>query len=282
MKKIRISLLFLAITLFVSAQQNDEMKYRMTAKTNSFCLSTLSFLDPYLSPVAYSGVGLGYSTESRRFLGKTNNRLTSLSRLKLGTGIALNKALTSDMLYLGADYGWGIEYKLKPFNGIKIQFGGLWDVDFGMKNLERNINNPVNMDLATNLNLSALASYDIILKRKTLKLNLALQTPILGCMFIPKAGASYYEMFELGNLTDAIHFSSIHNKRGLSGTFWVEVPFKRSVWNFGLGMNNLRYTANNLIFNRNEFSLLVGTTFDQIRFAGTKTKKPGNFVSPRD
>lgn len=197
-------------------------------------------------------------------------------------GIALNKALTSDILYLGVNFGYGMEYRLNPINGIKIQVGGIWDVDFAMKNLERNINNPVNLDMATNLNLSAQATYDIVLKRKTLKLNLALQTPVLGCMFVPRSGASYYEMFELGNLTDAIHFSSIHNKRGVMGTFSVEVPFRRSVWNFGLRFNELRYAANELVFNRNEFSLLIGTTFDGIRFAGTKNQKPKNFISPND
>ena len=282
MKKNQISLLFLVVSIVISAQNTDEKKYLLTSKTNSLSLSTVSFLDPYLSPITYAGIGLGYNSESRRILNQTDLRYTTLNRLRIGAGIALNEALTSDMLYLGADYGWVIEYKLKPFKGIKIQVGGLWDVDFGMKNLERNINNPVNLDLATNLNLSAMASYDIILKRKILKLNLTLQTPVLGCMFVPKAGASYYEMFELGNLTDAFHFSSIHNKRGLMGTFSVEVPFKRSTWNFGLRMNELRYSANNIVFNRSEFSLLIGTTFDVISFAGTKNKKPNNFISVGD
>jgi len=282
MKKIRIFLLFLIVSLVVSAQNNDEKKYLLTAKTNSFSLSTLSLLDPYLSPIRYNGLGLGYSSESRRFLTEKDNKYSTLSKFRLGASIALNPEMTSDLLYFGANYGWGIEYHVMSINGIKLQVGGLWDADFGFKNVERNINNPVNLDMATNLNLTGLASYDIILKRKTLKLKLALQTPLIGFMYVPKAGASYYEMFELGNLTDAFHFSSIHNKRGLDAKFSIDIPFKRSVWNFGLKMNELRYSANNLVFDRSEFSLLVGTTFDFINFAGTKNKKPKNFISPEE
>jgi Protein of unknown function (DUF3316) len=282
MDKIRILLFFLLVNGVVSAQSTDKNKYLLASKTNSFSLSTLSFLDPYLSPTTYSGIGLGYNCESRRFLNNTDTRYTTLSRLRLGAGIALNPEITSDLLYLGVNYGWGIEYRLNPVNRIKLQVGGLWDVDFGFKNMERNINNPVNLDMATNLNLTGLATYDIPLRRKTLRLKLALQTPLIGYMFVPKAGASYYEMFDLGNLTDAFHFSSLQNKRGLLGTFSVDVPFNRSVWNFGLRMNELRYSANNLVFVRNEFSLLIGTTFDVINFAGRKNKAPKNFISPND
>ena len=101
-------------------------------------------------------------------------------------------------------------------------------------------------------------------------------------MFVPKSGASYYEMFDLGNLTDAFHFSSLYNKRGLNSAFSVVVPFNRSVWHFGLRMNTLRYSANKLVFDRNEFGLLVGTTFDAINFAGRKNKAPKNFISTQE
>ena len=283
MKKIRITLILLVLSFVVSAQNNtDEKKYPLTSNTNSFNLSTLSFLDPYLSPLNYSGLGLGYSTESRRFLNEMDYKYSTLSKFRFGAGIALNPKLTSDLLYFGANYGWGIEYHLMSINGIKLQVGGLWDADFGFKNVERNINNPVNLDMATNLNLTGLASYDIILKQKTLKLKLALQTPLFGFMFVPRAGASYFEMFELGNLTDALHFSSIHNKRGIDGKLSIDVPFNHSVWSFGLKMNELRYSANDLVFNRSEFSLLVGTTFDITSFAGRKNKAPKNFISPND
>ena len=63
---------------------------------------------------------------------------------------------------------------------------------------------------------------------RTLKLNYSFEAPILGCMFVPMGGASYYEMFDLGNLDNAVHFSSLHNKQGYDNTLSMVVPFKHS------------------------------------------------------
>lgn len=282
MKKNIILILFLFACIFVMAQNTDEKKYLLTTHTTTFGLSTLSFLDPYLSPLTYSGFGMRYEHESRRFLSPENIKVSMQSNLNIETGIALNPPVTSSMAYLGANYSWGMHYHFRPVKGLHILVGGLWDVDFGVKEVPRNINNPVNIDMATNLSISGIAMYDVPLHKRTLRLQLSLQTPVLGCMFVPGGGASYYEIFSLGNLTDAFHFSSLHNKRGLHSTFTVDVPFNRSVWRFGLNMQGLKYMANDMVFEKNEFSLLIGTTFDVATFTGRKNKAPKNFISTND
>ena len=87
-------------------------------------------------------------------------------------------------------------------------------------------------------------------------------------------------MFMLGNLVDAVHFSSIHNKRGLNSTLTVEVPFNRSVWHFGINTQDIKYSANNMVFSNNQISFVVGTSLDRISFSGKKNKAPDNFISP--
>jgi hypothetical protein len=240
----------------------------------------LNITDPYLSPLPYSGIGLNYNFENSRFLATENNLWSNQNKLNFEGGIMLNPQITAAMLYLGLNYGWGMQYHFRIQKGFQVLSGGLWDVDLGFKYLDRNINNPVNVDLATNLNLTALAKYDIPLRKKTIQLQLELQTPLIGCMFVPFVGASYYEMFQLGNLTDVFHFSSPINKRGLNAKFVVEVPFNRSVWHFGFKTSELKYSANNQVFKRSELSLVVGTTFDVIKFAGKKNRAPENFLSP--
>jgi hypothetical protein len=282
MKKILIFALTIFVYSLISAQNADEKKFLLTNKTNTFGISTFGFLDPYLSPLTYSGLGVNYDYQTSRFLSLKNTNISIQTKFNVGTGIALNPQMSSDMLYLGANYGWGMQYHFAPFHGFRFLAGGLLDLDFGMKNVERNINNPVNLDMSTNLNLTGVAKYDIPLRHKTLKLQLALQTPILGYMFVPKAGASYFEMFELGNLTDAFHFSSLYNKRGLNSIFSIDVPFNRTVWRFGIKAFDMRYEANNMVFNRNEYSLLIGTTFDTFNFGGRKNKAPANFISPNE
>ena len=143
MKKIRLFFLFLLVSSEIFSQNTDDKKYVLTTKANTYSISTISFLDPYLSPLAYDGLAIGYNTEARRFLSPENTHISTQNILNLQAGILLNSALSSDILYLGANYGWGMCYHLKPMKGLKLLVGGLWDIDFGLKDMERNINNPV-------------------------------------------------------------------------------------------------------------------------------------------
>jgi len=275
-------LFFILLSLIyfeASAQNTETPTYLLKNKTNIFGLSTLSFLDPYLSPLTYKGIGLNYETKTSGFLSAQNKNIFIRSTTNIEVGIALNPQITSAMMYVGANYGWGIQYHFRIRNDLQVLVGGMCDVDFGMKDVERNVNNPVNIDLSTNLNITGTANYNLKLAKKTLRLQLDVLSPLLGCMFVPRAGASYYEMFMLGNLTDAVHFSSLYNKRGINSTIAVYVPFNQSVWKFGLKLVDYKYSANSLVFNRNELSLIIGTTFDEIRFAGRKNIAPKNFIT---
>ena len=282
MRNFWLVIFFLVVIVRINAQSEFNKKSLLTNYVNSAEISVLNINDPYLSPLEYSGIGLNYNFENSRFLTPENNLLSRQNKLNLEGGILLNPQLSAAMMYLGLNYGWGLQYHFRIEKKIQVLAGGLLDVDLGFKYLDRNINNPVNVDLATNLNLTTLAKYDIQLRKKMIQLQLEIQTPVIGFMFVPLDGASYYEMFQLGNLTDAFHFSSLINKRGLNTKFIVQVPFEHSVWHFGVRTVDLRYSANNLIFNRNEFSLIVGTTFDAIHFAGRKNKIPENFISPNE
>jgi hypothetical protein len=186
------------------------------------------------------------------------------------------------MTYLEMNYNWGINYHFRPMKGLVILAGGSCDIDLGYKDVARNINNPGNVDLATNLNLSGVAIYDIVLHRRTLKLQLSVETPLIGWMYVPLEGASYYEMFELGNLSNISHLSSIINRRGINPKLTIEVPFKRSVWQAGIKYQTLQYSANDMVFSRNELSLIIATTFDRVCFGGRKRKAPLNFISPNE
>jgi hypothetical protein len=285
MKKLLIIafvMLFNSILRAQTAQDGNEQKYLLTTKTNTYGFSTLSLTDPYLSPLTYTGTGIQFEHESRRYLSVSNTHLSMQSKFNLEGGYLLNPAGTSTMTYMGVYYDWGIHYHFRPLKGLVILAGGSVDAGFGYKDVPRNINNPWNVDLSTSLNLSGIARYDIQLRRRTLKLQLAVETPLIGWMYVPLAGASYYEMFMLGNLSNVSHVSSIVNKRGINPKLTIDVPLKRSVWRIGVGYQRLQYNANNMVFDRKELSFLVGTTFDGIGFGGRLKKAPGNFISTNE
>ena len=282
MKKYTILLLISIISSISLAQNSIEQKHILTTTDRVYGFSTLGILDPYLSPIKYSGNMLNYQEENSWFLSPEKINISMHNSLNLETGFTLNPTSSNYLFYLGANYGWGMSYHFRLQKNLQLLAGGLCNLDFGVKMIGRNVNNPVNIDLATNLNLTGSLLYDFSLLKKTLRLKLSMQTPILGCMFVPREGASYYEIFQLGNFTNTFHVSSLMNKRGLSGAFTVDVPFNRSVWRVGLNFLTLKYAANDMVFERNEFGLSIGTTFDVATFAGRKNKAPKNFISANE
>ena len=282
MKKLLLFALVVLCDFSLLAQSGEDQKYLMTTKTNTYGLSSLSLVDPYLSPLTYAGNGIQFEHESRRCWSEKDTRLSVQNKLDLEVGYLLNPAQNSSMTYISVNYSKGMHYQFKPGNGWLFLTGASWDLGLGYKNVARNINNPGNVDLATNFNLSGIAMYDLPLNRRTLRLQLSIETPVIGWMYVPLAGASYYEMFSLGNLSGISHFSSVLNRRGINPRLTVDIPLKRSIWRVGLGYQKLQYTANNMVFDRTETCLILGTTFDAIHFGGRMKKAPNNFISPND
>lgn len=282
MKKKALFYFMFIFNALIHAQDTDERKFLLVNNTNSIGISTLSINDPYLSPLTYSGIGFRFNHNNRRFLSTDNTNLSKQNKLSILGGMTINPAYTSSMTYLGLRYSWGMHYHLRPMNGLLLLAGGNCELDLAVKNISRNVNNPVNVDLATNLNLSGVARYDIQTRKRIMQLQLDVQSPLFGCMFVPRGGASYYEMFELWNLSDAVHFSSLHNKRGIETNLMLQIPFNLSTLRFGIGYNGLKYSANDMVFKRNEISLLIGTTFDMAIFAGKKNRAPKNFMNTNE
>lgn len=281
MKKKLIS--FLSAFVFctaVSAQASTETTYSLSNSADRASMSIIRLLDPYLSPSIYSGVGVGYEHSASRLFNTDNEHLSWQSALSGMAGFGLNPAVTAQMSYLGADYTWGMHYHISPVDNLQILLGGSVDVDFALKTLSRNVNNPVNVDLASNINFSAKVAYDIRLRRRTLRLKYSFETPFWGIMFVPMGGASYFEMFELGNLSNAVHFSSLHNKQGYDSALRIDIPFRHSSWQFGISSNVLTYKANGMVFNRSISSIEIAWVYDLYIFRGMKDKAPNNFIKP--
>ena len=270
----------LLICLAVQAQEMDEKKYGLTTNVSTDGLSLITLLDPYLSPLNYSGLGYASSTLNRHFLSPDQPDLSTQSSSSWLLGATFNPTLTATTLYYNQNFGRGFHYHLRPQEGMQLLLGGVMDLDLGIKQNSRNVNNAYNLDLSSNLNLSALLLYDFSLFKRTMQVQFKLESPLMGCMFVPLQGASYYELLMLGDLSNSFHYSSLHNRQGLDESISLDVPFNHSVWRFGLHFQDLKYKANDMVFRRSSVGFVVGTTFDFVTFAGRKNRAPKNFISP--
>ncbi|MDD3320867.1 MAG: DUF3316 domain-containing protein [Paludibacter sp.] len=277
MRKTLLLILILLYFTTIHSQSKMDDVYILTNKQNTLGLSSTNITDPYLSPIQYSGLNLQFDTENYRFLKADNLNLSRQNKLSINGGLALNPASTSMMMMTGINYIYGLHYHLRPINNLTIMAGGSWDADIALKYVARNSNNPVSTDISTNLNISGIAFYKFNILRRNALVQLSVQSPLLGYMFVPRIGSSYYELFLLGNMDDAFHFSSLHNKRGIDSKLIIQFPFKRSKWHIGIGYKEIKYSANETVYKNENFSFLIGTSLDMITFAGRKNKAPINF-----
>jgi len=252
----------------------NQKKFALTTRSHSIGFTSLTLLDNYLSPLEYDGSGIRFETEQRRFFSPYNPNLSHQSSMGILLGQTFNPRRTASITYLGLNYAWGMHYHFRPINNLQILAGGLADIDFGAKLNSRNVNNQFNLDLATNLNLSAVVLYDF----RFIRLQGAFVLPTIGCMFVPVQGASYYEMFGLGNMSNTIHFSSFHNKIGFRQRYTAFFTLNRSVLSLSYSYNYLKYEANNMVFKRVESTISLGWSYDFHIFAGRRRQAPDNFV----
>lgn len=277
--KFVLFVLFSLLVLSVNSQTGDSVSYKLTARETSIGLGALSITDPYLSPISYSGTSFRTNYLARTFVSVTNTNLSYQVQFEGSLGLLSNPTGTASMLYAGTQVGWGLNYHFRFTDRFQLLVGGLVDGQFGVKWLSRNVNNPVNMDVAANLNAMAEARYDFNLWKRQLRLTFSMQSPVLGAMFVPLIGASYYEMFGLGNMQKAIHFSSLHNKVALNSHLNLQIPLRNSTIIIGVATDSRLYKANNQVYSHYASCVSLGFKADIFQFGGVRNVAPMNFLS---
>ncbi len=277
MKKFSLLVFILCLCANAVAQESDnnDKKYALTTVNNDIGIASLRILDNYLSPLEYDGLGVKLQTEKRKFFSVEKTNLSRQEKIGLTLGTVLNPAQSAGMTYLALNYSWGMHYHFRPAQNLQLLSGGLIGGNLGNKINSRNVNNPTNIDLYLDLSISGLAIWDV---SKSTRLQVSLDIPVAGTMFVPPMGASYFEMFGLGNFSNTGHFSSFHNKMGINQKYSVFFTLKRSVININYAYNYLKYEANNMIFKNNQSVFSIGWSYYLRTFAGKRNEAPLNFI----
>lgn len=277
----RMLLVICFVVLFqtLTAQSDSINKYLLTTKSSVIEFGPVKIIDPYFTTTQYSGSLLSYRQNSSRFFNPQRSNLSMQSVFALSGGWLHNPAESGGMFYAAARAGWGVNYHFRVSPKLMLLAGGLWDAEIGLKELPRYVNNPFNMDLATNINVTGTAYWNFHFLRRDMRFMARLESPVLGYMFVPESGASYYEMFQLGNMNNTFHFSTITNRQGFNQTYKLDIPLRWMVLQLGVRCQYLKYKANDMVFTNNQFAFVLGSTFDVISFGGRKRKAPSNFLN---
>ncbi len=124
------------------------------------------------------------------------------------------------------NWNYGLHYQFRITDNFKLLAGGMGDFNGGFVYNLRNTNNPASARAYINLDASGMAIWHTKIKNYPLALRYRVNLPVIGVMFSPHYGQSYYEIFTLGHASGVVRFTSLHNQPALRQMLSVDFPIR--------------------------------------------------------
>lgn len=207
-------------------------KYRFITRATLYGIGTTNVFDTYLSPQEYTGIDFRVSRESMRMTPWMNGNVSLQSFFQADLGYTHNKVDNNNTFSGLANWNYGLHYNFRLTNNFKLLAGGVGDFNGGFVYNLRNGNNPASARAYINLDASGMAIWDLRIKNRPLTLRYQVNLPLMGVMFSPNYGQSYYEIFTLGHWDGVINFTSLYNQPSLRQMFTVDFPVGRAKMRF--------------------------------------------------
>ena len=189
----RNKLLLLLITLVPMGAVAQE-----STSANMLGVGSSRILDTYINQEKYSGIGFSYIYIKER--AREEKRWNSVIEHELDLSSTKDRSKDNQMIEGNYYLYWGRYRHWKLFGDrLLLKAGGLANANLGFLYDMTTSNNPAQARISLNLMPAAIATYRFPLFGKQFALRYELNVPLVGVMFSPNYGQSYYEIFNRGN-----------------------------------------------------------------------------------
>lgn len=182
--------------------------------------------DTYLSPQEYKGIEFRISRETMRMTTLGDGNVSVQNFFQANLAYTHNRVDNNNTFAGLVNWNYGLHYQFRITDNFKLLAGGMGDFNGGFVYNLRNTNNPASARAYINLDASGMAIWHTKIKNYPLALRYQVNLPVIGVMFSPHYGQSYYEIFTLGHASGVIRFTSLHNQPALRQMLSVDFPIR--------------------------------------------------------
>ena len=196
---------------YANAQETNDVFTPKTSieRTTAFAIGKTQRLDTYLSAEEYSGTDYRFiSTILRIRPCKWDLQFTHEGALDY----THNRADNANALAGHYDFAFAMMKRMEKNenNPLTLRAGFMSDLFCGFAyNMRNSANNPAQGYASLSLGGAAMATYKLNIGKATIPITYEVRIPIIGIMFSPAYGQSYYELFNTGNYDNNIVVTSI-------------------------------------------------------------------------
>lgn len=214
-------------------------------------------LDTYLSPEKYKGSEIRYISHTLR----QREDSKWLNYFIHEGNMSTNEDRSGDGTTLGFLYDFRYARHrswLTAGNRLLLEAGGMLNAGLGLLDNTRNSNNPAQVRCFLHVGASGAATYRFHLGSKACALRYEAMVPLIGLMFSPNYGQSYYEIFSRGdydhNIVPTTPFSAPTLRHSLTADF----PLLGLRWRVGYLGDFQQAEVNNLKQHVYTHALVIG------------------------
>ena len=226
------AILLCAATPRANAQEPDSLHIQATThdlRTHSWAVGTgtSNLLDTYLSPLNYTGIHATLLRETLRMTRHCHHRLSFQTLVQATFASATNPSSTAHDYSGRLSYKAAWHYNWIPISNLRLMAGGMAGAHAGILYNDRNGNNPAQGRFSIDIALSAMAIYHLHIRHQRLSLRYQINMPIMGVMFSPQFGQSYYEIGQGSRDNNAV-FTHPGNTPGIWHQLTIDVPIGKA------------------------------------------------------